>query len=67
MGGGSSMQISLKALLKRKIEAGHGEDFRETLGTFIITVDPDDRQACSREAVSALWLAESHFTPLLLE
>lgn len=42
MGGGTAVQMSLKALLQRKPEAGHKEDVRETLGTFIITVDPDD-------------------------
>lgn len=41
MGGGTPVQISLKALLQRKIEAGHKEEVRETLGTFNITVDPD--------------------------
>lgn len=35
------MQISLKALLQRKIEAGHKEEVKETLGTFKIPVDPD--------------------------
>lgn len=42
MGGGIPVQISLKAMLQGKIEAGHKEEVRETLGTFIITVDPDD-------------------------
>lgn len=36
------MQMSLKALLQRKVEAEHKKDVRETLGTFIIAVDPDD-------------------------
>lgn len=36
------MQIHLKALLQRKTEAGQKEEVRETLGTFITTVDPED-------------------------
>lgn len=42
VGGGTPLQMSLKALLQRKVEAEHKKDVRETLGTFIIAVDPDD-------------------------